>query len=143
MRGFATLFLLGVLLTGPAGADELSPKAFTAAFAAAASAAMPDAKVSIASDLRLETHGSAGGTTDTDLHNAYEVYLADPRQLDAVIRRYVGLLADTVRFGGVAPPVDRTHIVPVLKPNAWAAAVLEQRKSTPAKQLLTSLSTTN
>ncbi|HEX4410234.1 MAG TPA: DUF1444 family protein [Xanthobacteraceae bacterium] len=135
-RFMAALFAC-VLFTGHAVAENLNPAAFTAAFATAASAAMPDAKVSVAADLHLETRGKAGGTTDTDLHNAYQAYLGAPGQLDAVIRRYVGLLVDTVRLGGVAPPVDRSHILPVLKPNSWAAAIIEQRKSAPATMLLT------
>ncbi len=137
MQRFAAVLFSCVLLAGGARAASLTPQAFTAAFAAAASAAMPDAKVGIAADLRLETRSAAGGTTDTDLHNAYGVYLADPGQLDAVIRRYVGLLVDTVHIGSALPPVDRTRIVPVLKPKAWAAAVFEQRKSAPQTMLLT------
>jgi uncharacterized protein YtpQ (UPF0354 family) len=133
-----TAVLIACLLFGNgARAENLSPQAFTAAFAAAASAAMPDAKVKVAGDLNLETRVAAGGTTTTDLHNAYQVYLGDPDHLDAIIHRYVSLLADTAHLGGPVPPVDRAHIVPVLKPNAWAAALLDQRKSTPQTLPLT------
>jgi uncharacterized protein YtpQ (UPF0354 family) len=87
--------------------------------------------------LHLETRGAHGDTTATDLHNAYEVYLADPSQLDPVIKRYVALLADTVRLGAVKPPVDRLHIVPVLKSIDWVGAVQQQRKAVPESQVLT------
>jgi hypothetical protein len=120
-----------LLFTGGARAEDLSPQAFTAAFAAVASAALPDAKVKVAGDLNLETRSATGDTTATDLRNAYQVYLGDPGHLDAIMHRYVGLLVDTVHLSGVAPPVDRAHIVPILKPTAWAAGLLNQRKSAP------------
>jgi uncharacterized protein YtpQ (UPF0354 family) len=119
-----------------ASAETLNPQAFTAAFAAAATAAMPDAKVAIAGDLHLETRGARGGTTTTDLHNAYEVYLADPSRLDTVIKRYVALLAETVGLGG-ATRVDRLHVVPVLKSTGWVETVQQQREAVPKAQLLT------
>jgi uncharacterized protein YtpQ (UPF0354 family) len=113
----------------------LSPQAFTAAFAAAAAAAMPAAKVSVAGDLHLETRSAGGHTTTTDLHNAFRVYLQDPAQLDAVIRRYVAVLADVAGLGQA--PIDHTHIVPVLKSRAWVEAVRPQRPAAPATQVLT------
>jgi len=119
-----------------ARAETLSPRAFTAAFAAAATAAMPTAKVAVAGDLHLETRGAGGDATTTDLRNAYQVYLADPSQLDSVIKRYVAVLADTVAVGGKTA-VDRLHVVPVLKSTGWVAAVQQQRKAVPTAQLLT------
>lgn len=119
------------------GAKLLSQRAFTDAFAAAATAALPSAKVTITGDLSLDTRDAGGDTTTTDLRNAYEVYRAAPAQLDSVIRGYVSVLADTISLSGTAPPVDRSRIVPVLKASAWVDAVQRQRHATPAAQLLT------
>lgn len=118
-------------------ADTVSPHAFTEAFATAATAAMPSAKVTVKGDLWLETRDAGGNATTTDLHNAYAVYRAHPTDLDSVVRGYVAVLADSVSLNGTAPPVDRSRIVPVLKPRVWAETVQRQRGATPATQLLT------
>jgi len=120
----------------PAGADVMSPRAFTDAFAATATAVMPFATVTIKGDLWLETRDAGGKTTTTDLSNAYQLYRADPAQLVSVIRRYLTVLADTVSLSGAALPVDRSRIVPVLKSNAWVEGVRQQRRATPAAQLI-------
>jgi uncharacterized protein YtpQ (UPF0354 family) len=133
----AVALIACLLCIGRAGAENLSSSAFTAAFAAAAATAMPEAKVQVVGDLHLQTRGADGKSTDTDLHNAYKVYLDEPGRLDVIIRRYVGLLADTVHMAGVSPPVDRSQIVPMLKPNIWATTLQEQRKSAPATLPLT------
>jgi len=72
---FVGAFAAMVLLAGPARAEPLSPPAFTAAFAAAAVAAMPDAKVTVTGELSTDTRSAEGETTTSDLHNAYRVYL--------------------------------------------------------------------
>lgn len=117
--------------------EVLSQRAFTETFAAAATAAMPSAKVTIKGDLSLETRDSAGDATDTDLRNAYQVYRGDPARLDSVIQRYVSVLADVVSLRGPPPPVDHSRIVPVLKSSAWVGTLQQQRGTTPAAQLLT------
>ena len=81
------LFSALTLFAGAAAAENLTPRAFREAAAAAATAAMPSAKVQIVGDLQLETRSPGGETTSTDLTNAYRTYLADPENLDAVIRR--------------------------------------------------------
>lgn len=111
-----------LILAGNARAEPLDHQAFTQAFAAAAAAAMPTAKVTVSGDLRLETRSAAGEGTTTDLRNAYDVYLRDPSQLDDVIRRYVAVLAETVRMGD-HPTLDRSRIVPVIKSVKWLQAV--------------------
>jgi uncharacterized protein YtpQ (UPF0354 family) len=129
------------LFAGAAAAENLSPRAFTEAAAAAATAAMPGAKVIIVGDLQLETRSPSGETTSTDLTNAYRIYLADPKKLDAVIRRYVGLLVETVRVGDRKGVVDQSRIVPVIKPQLWIDGVrrLHESLKTPeaASELLT------
>lgn len=132
---FAIVVFAG--FAGAAAAEPLTPRAFTAAFAAAATAAMPNAKVSIAGDLHLETRGAGGETATTDLRNAYQVYLGDPARLDAVIKGYVAVLVEAVAAGEAKPALDRSRIVPVFKTTAWVAAVQRQRQAAPASQLLT------
>lgn len=135
------LFSAVMLFAGAAAAENLTPRAFTEAAAAAAKAAMPGAKVSIVDDLQFETRSPSGETTSTDLTNAYRVYLADPKKLDAVIRRYVGLLVETIRVGDPKGVVDQSRIVPVMKPLRWIDGVrrLHDAQKTPeaASHLLT------
>ena len=135
MSRFIVSILALLMLTGIAAAENLSPRAFTDAFAAAATAAMPSAKVTIAGDLHLETRSAGGETITTDLRNAYERYLGDPAHPEAVIKGYVGVLIDTVSVDAKASP-DRTRIVPVLKSTRWVEAVQQQRQGAPAAQLL-------
>ncbi len=120
----------------PAAAETLTPRVFTESFAAAATAAMPTAKVTVAGDLHVETRSARGETTTTDLHNAYQVYLGDTAHLDTLVRRYVSVLVDAVRVGDAKLPPDRSRIVPVLKSTRWVEAVQNQRKAAPATQLL-------
>ena len=120
----------------PARAEEtLTPGAFTERAAAAARAAMPEAKVTIAGELHLETRAADGKETSTDLRNAYEVYRRDPQGLDRIIRNYVGLLVETARSGNTQPPTDRSRIVPVFKSQRWLDSLRAQAPKAP--ELLT------
>lgn len=78
---------------------------------------------------------ATGQTTSTDLRNAYEVYLRNPEDLDNVIRRYVGVLAEAVRLGDTKAVIDRSRIVPVLKSNRWVEGVRKSQNGT-APELL-------
>jgi len=132
------VFVVALAMVAGAGAihaETLGSRAFTDAFAAAATAAMPTAKVTVTGDLHLETRSAGGETTATDLHNAYQFYLLDPAHPDAVIKRYLAVLVEAVRVDAKAPP-DRSRIVPVLKPTRWVEAVQQQRQGAPAAQLL-------
>jgi uncharacterized protein YtpQ (UPF0354 family) len=120
----------------PARADEiLTPGAFTERVAAAARAAIPEAKVTIAGELHLETSGAGGRGVSTDLRNAYEVYRRDPEGLDRIVRNYVGLLVETARAGGTQPPPDPSRIVPVFKSQRWLNSLRAQAPKAP--ELLT------
>jgi uncharacterized protein YtpQ (UPF0354 family) len=130
--GFALLVF--AVTARPAAAETLTPRAFTEAFAAAATAAMPTAKITVAGDLHVETRSARRETTTTDLNNAYQ---GDTTHLDTLIRRYVSVLIDAVRVGDAKRPPDRSRIVPVLKPARWVEAVQKQREAAPATQLLT------
>ena len=120
LRLFIALCMLAAV--GHAHAETLNPRAFTDAFAAAATAAMPSATVTVKGDLTLDTRSAGGGTTTLDLRNAYERYLRDPSHLDGIIGRYVGVLSETTQKSNTA--LDRSRIVPVLKSQRWLAGVL-------------------
>jgi uncharacterized protein YtpQ (UPF0354 family) len=125
---FVVAFAAMVLLIGPARAEPLSPPAFTAAFAAAAAAAMPNAKVTVTGELSTDTRSAKGETTTSDLHNAYRVYLDRPQDLETIIANYVRILVDAVRVGD-NPGLDRSRIVPVLKPPAWLEGIRKDRQA--------------
>jgi uncharacterized protein YtpQ (UPF0354 family) len=100
-----------------AGAAEImSPRAFTEAFAAAARAALPSAQVVVKDDLNVETRPVGGEATVSDLHNAYNRYRTDPEHLQQIMQGYVATLAEAAQ---ATATIDRAHIVPVLKNNAW------------------------
>jgi uncharacterized protein YtpQ (UPF0354 family) len=117
-----------LLALGRANAEPLGPRAFTDAFAAAATAAMPSVTVTVKGDLILDTRSADGKTTTSDLRNAYDRYLSDPQHRDEIINRYVGVLVDTFQISNAAP--DRSRIVPVLKSQRWLAGV---RSTAPGK----------
>ena len=145
MRGWAMgrilFFLTLMLFAGSAArAENLTPRAFTEAAAATARAAMPSAQVTVAGDLHLETRSAAGEEITTDLHNAYETYLRAPERRDDIIRSYIGVLVEAVTFGDAKTPLDRSRIVPVLKPLRWvdsARQVQREAKVEPKPEILT------
>jgi uncharacterized protein YtpQ (UPF0354 family) len=122
------IVLCAVLIAGPAVAQSspssgklLTPRAFTDAFATAAQAAMPSAKITVVGDLELETRLADGNSLTNDLHNAYQLYQADPAHLQDVIAQRVRGWAEAVRLSNAPPPIDRSRIVPVIKPARWLA----------------------
>ena len=125
MRILAVLAAM-VLFSGTARAEVLSPQAFTEAFAKAAQAAVPDAKVTITGELQTETHYANHETITSDLRNAHSTYRQAPAELDEVLRRYVGVLAEAVAGAGT---VDRSRIVPVIKSRRWLDGLREDRKA--------------
>jgi uncharacterized protein YtpQ (UPF0354 family) len=137
-----TLFLIALLLfaNSVAHAETLSPRAFTEVAAAAARAAMPSAQVIVAGDLHLETRSAAGEEITTDLQNAYETYLHAPERRDDIILSYIGVLVETVTFGDAKTALDRSRIVPVLKPRRWVDGARQVQKAAtvkPAPEILT------
>jgi hypothetical protein len=100
---FVVVFAAILLLVGAARAESLSPPAFTAAFAAVAAAAMPDAKVTITGELSTDTRSAKGETTTSDLHNAYRVYLGRPQDIETIIANYVRILPRGMPTPGMRP----------------------------------------
>jgi uncharacterized protein YtpQ (UPF0354 family) len=141
MRRILLFFIALVLFASSAArAENLTPHAFTDAAAAIARAAMPSAQVTVKGDLHLETRGAAGEEITTDLRNAYETYLRAPDRRDDIIRAYIGVLVETITFGGAETTLDRSRIVPVLKPLRWVEGALQVEKAAktePKPELLT------
>jgi uncharacterized protein YtpQ (UPF0354 family) len=140
MKFLFSILTLTLLLTGIARAETLTPQAFTDAAAAAARAAMPSAQVTVAGNLHLETRSQGGEEITTDLHNAYETYLRAPERRDEVIRAYIGVLVESVTFGDAKTALDRSRIVPVLKPQRWVDGALQAEraaKADPKPEILT------
>jgi uncharacterized protein YtpQ (UPF0354 family) len=120
MKFLLSILTLSLLLIGIARAETtLTPQAFTDAAAAAARAAMPSAQVTVTGNLHLETRSAHGEEITTDLHNAYETYLRTPERRDDIIRSYVDVLAESVTYADTKPALDRSRVVPVLKPQRW------------------------
>ena len=140
MRFLLSILALALLAIGIARAETLSPRAFTEAAAVTARAAMPSARVTVKGELHLETRSAAGEEITTDLHNAYETYLRAPERRDDIIRSYISLLVESLTFADAKPVLDRSRIVPVLKPQRWvnnARQVQEAAKVEPKPELLT------
>jgi uncharacterized protein YtpQ (UPF0354 family) len=134
------LITLTIFTSGVARAENLDRRAFTEAAAAVARAAMPAAQVTVKGDLHLETRSQAGEEITTDLHNTYETYLLAPERRDDIIRSYIGVLVEAVTFGDAKTPLDRSRIVPVLKPLRWvdgARQVQREAKVDPKPEILT------
>ena len=136
------LFLIALLLFAntAAHAETLTPRAFTDAFASAARTAMPSAQVTVKGDLHLETRSQKGEEITTDLHNAYETYLRVPDHRDDIIRSYLGVLVEALAYSDAKTQVDRSRIVPVLKPQRWVDGTRQMQKEAkiePKPEILT------
>jgi uncharacterized protein YtpQ (UPF0354 family) len=119
MKFLLSILTLSLLLIGIANAETLTPQAFTDVAASAARAAMPSAQVTVTGNLHLETRSAHGEQIATDLHNAYETYLGTPERRDDIIRSYIDVLAESVTYADTKPALDRSRVVPVLKPQRW------------------------
>jgi uncharacterized protein YtpQ (UPF0354 family) len=118
MRFLLVAFSALMLFVGGASADVLSKRAFTDAVAAAATASMPSAKVTVTGDLQVEIRPLNGGPHITaDLSNAYGLYLEAPGRLNNVIRTYVSTWSSALNANAYV--VDRSRIVPVIKSRKW------------------------
>jgi hypothetical protein len=119
------------LMAAAAGAENLSPRAFTEAFAASVSAMIPGAKVTVTGELQTETRDASGRATTSDLRNAYVLYLQNPKDIVELMRKYVGVLAETMRVANAKAP-DRSRIVPVIKSQRWVDGLRRAREKQPA-----------
>jgi hypothetical protein len=133
MKFSLSILGLALLLVGIARAETLTSQAFTDTAAAAARAAVPSAQVAVKGDLQLEVRGPGGARITLDLGNTYEIYLRSPQRLDDLIHHAADALVDAMRFDHAK--VDRSRIIPVLKPRRWLDGLLQaQRTQTTSAQ---------
>jgi len=94
----------------------MTPHQFTLEFAEAIRVSKPSLGVSVESDLEIRLTHADGTDSTVFADNAYQTYLQDPDSKSDVIHRYVLAL---VEEGIRDVPVDREHIVPVIKDRPW------------------------
>ena len=128
MVRFLAIVVAAMMFGGVAKAETLSARGFTDAFAAAAAKALPAAKVAVVADLYLETTDGNGKATTTDLRNAFGRYVQNPAELDTIVRQYVAVLVESVQTVEGAP-IDRSHIVPILKSQRWVDGLRQEFKT--------------
>ncbi len=129
MVRIAALALVGVLMVGRADAESLNAQAFTYAFAAALTEAIPTVKVSVAGDLQLQVRYADGKTAEVNLAKVYDAYQHDPAHLKDVVRNYVATLLPLAQAQPAAQTVDRSRIVPIVKSRQWFAHTQDLLKS--------------
>jgi len=129
VRKFVITLSMLMMLTGPARAEPLSRRVFTDAVAAAATAAMPSARVTVTGDLQLEIRGNDSGTHAFDLTSTYQRYLGDPAHLHQVIHQYIKACAEIMRLDDAK--IDRTHIVAVMKSQQWLDGTRQRSREAP------------
>jgi len=122
-RGAALCIIAALLgLVGrlhEAAAEPLSRETFTQNFVLAFKAARPGAKIRIVGPLLLEVVDEKGAVGTAYLENAFVDYRLDPGDLESVVRTHVAAYASGLLAEG--RPVDRSHIVPVVKSRQWIA----------------------
>jgi uncharacterized protein YtpQ (UPF0354 family) len=115
----------------------IDPAEFTREVAAALQRAVPDRKIEIPGDLRLKLHTADGGGFVVYLDNPYQAYQTRPLAKDRIIAHFMsGYVA--VLTGKVSGPIDRAHILPLLKQEAWltqASGEAELRGATNAQEV--------
>src|SRR5258708_19950261 len=89
------VFCALVIFASIARAEPLDPDAFTAAFAKAAAAAIPAAKVIVTGRLQTDTRSAKGETTTSDLRNAYSRQVEHPQPLDKTLQHNIAVLPAT------------------------------------------------
>jgi len=131
-RIFAALIF--ALCVGAAQAKPLSPREFTAAFAAALRAELPTATVVVKRDLELVVKNGDGKDTTSFLDNAYREYTASPQsELQNVIHKYITSLTEAQR--SKEAKLDPAQVVPIIKDRGWLAETQAALKSRGTKSL--------
>jgi uncharacterized protein YtpQ (UPF0354 family) len=96
----------------------INPAQFTIDVVAALQKAAPGLKIEILCDLELKLHVADGREAVAHLDNPYRAYQARSLERDDIIAQFVsGYIAmSTVN---VSERIERAHILPLLKRNAW------------------------
>jgi uncharacterized protein YtpQ (UPF0354 family) len=130
----ASLILLAGLC-GSACAETLAPRAFSNHLARAFKAAVPSASVTVDGDLRLTIRHADGRTMSVDLGNAYSFYSRDSRRLDSVVQTHVAAWSrPPAAQTGASVKLDRSRIVPVVKPRQWLTELNARLKAQGVQQ---------
>ncbi|MCX6956203.1 MAG: DUF1444 family protein [Verrucomicrobia bacterium] len=113
------ILLLLVCLTGFVSNSHAAsgPADFTRAYANVFKKRAAHLTIEIVRDLELRVTDPSKKETTIFLHNAYDAYKLAPADGHAVIERYVDVALSPGNAS--AAPLDRTHIVPVIKDRAW------------------------
>jgi len=112
-----------ILLAASHGFAQVTPDEFTDKFIQALKQSHPDVTTDVNEPLQLKAANADGREVVAYLNNAYELYLQDTDELDAVLERYVVALMATMT-ADEAPPLSLANIVPVVKDSAWLAEAL-------------------
>jgi hypothetical protein len=115
------LVLLCVLMisAGTAGAENLSRRAFTDAVAAAATAAIPSAKVTVSADLEYVVRYANGAIATSNLARSYKIYEQEPQSLDDLIKFQIAALLEAGGDANGLPKPERSLIIPVIRDRQW------------------------
>ncbi|MCB1230740.1 MAG: DUF1444 family protein [Verrucomicrobiae bacterium] len=104
-------------LTGGDSEESLSPESFRDLYCAYLAKQLPSAAVEVTGELELKVKIAEGGTHGIYLDNAYQQYLADPKQRDEVLDLYIGSFIEVLNQKET--PIDPERIVPVIKDRGW------------------------
>lgn len=103
----------------------MTPAEFTSTFVKALRIEVPSIDVTIKSDLELSLNRADGTNHLSNLHNAYQTYLLDPKNLDEVIKQYVSSTKEV--FERELDSIDTENVVPIIKDKLWPSGVREYR----------------
>ena len=98
----AVIFFL-LLITCCSKGNVITPSQFTAEFAGTLRNTAPEFQVEVVRDLELKVVSKEGREFTCFLDNAYDNYKLDPKQKNAIIRRYVasGIETYSATVGGI------------------------------------------
>jgi uncharacterized protein YtpQ (UPF0354 family) len=117
---------------GVASSAPLSREEFTREFVTVLKQKAPGVAVRVMDELDLRVTTGEGEGSQVFLYNAYDAYLQDPAQVEAVFANYALALA---QLGVVRDdPVDPERIVPVIKDRLWMRETLARVRAHPKYQ---------
>ncbi len=129
--------LLCALLAGCHKSDLASPAEFTQTYAETLRAARPGLKVETIKDLQLKVTTAKGGDSTSFLDNAYNEYKQDPAHKADIIQKFVASGVGALDL--MENPIDRSHIVPIIKDKPWLdemkQAMIAHGAKTPAENV--------
>jgi len=135
MTRLIALLIFILAMPAPLQARTLTPAEFTDAYVDAVVATQPSFSVVRKDPLRLSIKAPNGRTVTALLDNAYHDYMADPGQLEAILRKYIAFMVETA---GRTDAIDPARIVPVVKDRQWLIemqkAAAQQHSSTAAAE---------